>query len=106
VRRKTSGGQTLPKNIDDVAKVYTTFGQWLKFYQSDADKCLSYVGGFNYWIICLIKLVLSYAYPIACGSALIVAILSVTILGETVTPKIWIGTLLIMAGTVLLALTK
>ena len=59
--------------------------------------------GFLAWVTSLSKLDLSYAYPIACGSALLVTALSVIFLGEVATPKMWIGTLLIMAGTVLLA---
>lgn len=64
------------------------------------------VVGFLAWVVCLSKLDLSYAYPIACGSALLVTVLSVVFLGETATPKMWAGTLLIMVGTVLLAPSK
>jgi transporter family protein len=63
-------------------------------------------GGFACWLMCLSRLDLSYAYPIACGSALLVALMSVVFLGEPVTIKVWIGTLLIMAGTLVLAPVK
>ncbi len=64
------------------------------------------VSGFLCWVACLSRLDLSYAYPIACGSALIVAILSVVFLGESMTWRMWAGTLLILAGTALLTPAK
>jgi len=64
------------------------------------------VGAFLCWVTCLSKLDLSYAYPLACGSAMLIAFLSVMFLGETVTWRVWIGTFLIMLGTVFLAPTK
>lgn len=64
------------------------------------------VSGFLCWVVCLSRLDLSYAYPIACGSALIVAILSVVFLGETVTWRMWAGTLLILGGTLFLTPAK
>ena len=41
-RRVTVSFGPVPEDVAEVAKVYTTFGQWLKLYQSDAHKCLSY----------------------------------------------------------------
>ncbi len=64
------------------------------------------VAGFLCWVTCLSKLDLSYAYPIACGSALLITLLSVMFLGETVTWHVWVGTFLIMLGTVFLAPSK
>jgi drug/metabolite transporter (DMT)-like permease len=60
------------------------------------------VGGFLFWTLSLTKLNLSYAYPIACSSALLVALLSAVFLGETMTLKTWMGTLLIVIGTALI----
>lgn len=62
--------------------------------------------GFLAWTVSLSKLDLSYAYTIACGSALLVTVLSIIFLGETATPKMWFGTVLIMAGTALLVTSK
>lgn len=59
--------------------------------------------GFIFWILCLNKLPLSYAYALACSSTLIVAILSVLFLRETVSWRLWAGTLLIALGTALVA---
>jgi len=59
------------------------------------------VAGFTFWLLCLHKLPLSYAYPIACSSALVVALLCVLFLGETVTWRLWAGTLLIALGSAL-----
>lgn len=60
------------------------------------------VAGFLFWAFSLTKLNLSYAYPIACSSALLVALLSAFFLGEAVTMKTWIGTGFIVFGTALL----
>jgi drug/metabolite transporter (DMT)-like permease len=60
------------------------------------------VTGFGFWILCLTKLDLSYAYPVACSSVLIVAFFSAFSLGEAVTPRVWLGTVLILLGLVAL----
>lgn len=59
------------------------------------------VTGFIFWLLCLHKLPLSYAYPIACSSALFVALLCVLFLNEAVTWRLWLGTLLIVLGSAL-----
>ena len=59
--------------------------------------------GLVLWAMCLGKLPLSVAFPLSCASALVVAFLSVAFLGETVTVRLWIGTILIVAGTILIA---
>lgn len=60
------------------------------------------VGGFGFWVLALARLELSYAYPIACCSILFVALLSAVFLGEPITGKMWLGTVLILVGVVLL----
>ena len=60
------------------------------------------VVGFGFWILCLGRLNLSYAYPIACSSVLLVSLLSIVFLGEAMTPRMWFGTVLILGGVVLL----
>lgn len=59
-------------------------------------------GAFVAWMMTLSRLDLSYAYPIASSSALLVTLLSFVFLGETVTGKMWFGTVLIVLGTALL----
>jgi len=59
--------------------------------------------GFLFWLASLTRLDLSYAYPIACTSVLLVTLLSAVFLNETVTLRTWVGTLLILLG--ILALT-
>jgi uncharacterized membrane protein len=59
-------------------------------------------GGFLFWMASLTKLNLSYAYPIACGSALLVVAMSAVFLGEAVTFRMWLGAVLVAAGTGLL----
>jgi drug/metabolite transporter (DMT)-like permease len=61
------------------------------------------VMGFAFWVLCLTRLNLSYAYPIACTSVLIVALLSMAFLGEPMTPRMWIGTGLVLVAIILLA---
>jgi drug/metabolite transporter (DMT)-like permease len=59
------------------------------------------VAGFAFWILGLHRLPLSYAYPLACSSALVVTLLSVVFLGEHVGWRLWTGTLLIALGAAL-----
>ena len=60
------------------------------------------VTGFLAWVMALARLELSYAYPIACASIVFVRLLSLIFLGESVTPRMWTGTVLILIGVVLL----
>lgn len=60
------------------------------------------VAGFLFWVLALVKLPLSYAYPVAACSVPAVVFFSAWSLGETVTPQAWIGTVLIVIGVVLL----
>ncbi len=59
--------------------------------------------GFVCWLQALTRLDLSYAYPIACASILVVAFLSWLVLGEPLSARAWVGTLLVLAGVALLA---
>lgn len=59
-------------------------------------------GGFVFWMLALTRLNLSYAYPIACSSVLLVAFLSAVVLGEPVTARTWFGTVLVLIGIALL----
>ena len=60
------------------------------------------VAGFAFWILCLARLNLNYAYPIACSSVLLVSLLSMVFLDEPMTVQMWLGTVLILGGVVLL----
>ena len=57
---------------------------------------------FLFWTLSLSRLELSYAYSIACSSALIVALLSALFLGEVVTARAWVGIVLIVVGIAML----
>lgn len=94
----------LDENTDTPGKFYQLFSASM-FWRSGLVGTMIVVA-FLFWTISLTKLNLSYAYPIACGSALVVAFLSVVFLGETVTWRVWVGTVFIMAGTVFLAPTN
>ncbi len=61
---------------------------------------------FIFWTLSLSRLELSYAYPVASSSALVVAFFSVLFLGEAVTARMWWGIVLIVLGTALLASTR
>src|SRR5690242_14423063 len=43
------------------------------------------------WLLCLSRLNLSYAYTVACSSALFVSIFSALFLGEIVSARLWLG---------------
>lgn len=60
------------------------------------------VVGFLFWALCLSRLRLSYAYPVASTSVLLIAVFSVVALGEAISLKMWAGTALILVGIVLL----
>jgi len=60
------------------------------------------VTGFLCWVMCLARLPLAYAYPIACSSIVFVALAGVVFLGESVTPRMLAGALLITFGVLLL----
>ena len=60
------------------------------------------VVAFLAWLLCLARLDLSYAYPVASTSVLLVAAFSIAVLGESVSWRTWLGTLLILLGIVLL----
>lgn len=59
--------------------------------------------GFLCWIMSLSRLNISYAYPIASASALLVTFFSILFLEEAVSVRMWWGTALIVLGTILLA---
>jgi len=60
------------------------------------------VVGFLLWIMSLSRLDISYAYPIASSSALLVTFFSVLFLDEAVSARMWLATALIVLGTILL----
>ena len=60
------------------------------------------VVAFVFWMLALAKLDLSYAYPIACSSVLLVTFFSAVFLGEPVTARTYLASVLILAGIVLL----
>jgi len=60
------------------------------------------VAGYGFWVLSLTRLDLSYAYPIACCSVLVAVLLSVLFLGESVSPRQWVGTVLLLIGATML----
>lgn len=57
------------------------------------------------WIIVLSRVSLAVAYPLGAANYLVVAMLA-TLLGENVSPMRWLGTLIIVAGVVLVGAGK
>ncbi len=93
--------------IDEVAPSALSWEQLRAFLEGDrllrsGLAVALLVAGFLCWIMCLVKLDLSYAYPIVCTTVLFVALASVIFLGETMTFRGWIATGLVLAGLVLL----
>lgn len=103
----TSVGQVLMKAVFSTVPAGLSSGESLRLllltdrvWRAGLAGLLS-VAGFVFWLLCLQRLPLSYAFPIACSSALVVAFLCVLFLGETVTWRLWAGTLLIALGSAL-----
>lgn len=59
--------------------------------------------GFVAWLLSLSRLDLSYAYTVACSSALFVSVFSVLFLDEAMSPRAWVGAAFIVCGALLLA---
>ena len=57
------------------------------------------------WLMVLSRASLSFAYPFASLSYLVIVLADRFVLGEAVSPLRWAGVLLIMAGIVLVAQT-
>ncbi len=71
-----------------------------------AISAMMLVLGFIFWIFALAKLNLSYAYPIACTSVIFVALFGSIFLGELITLRMSLGTVLILVGIILLMPTE
>jgi len=107
-----TGGHVLLKGVVDDVKssglsweTVQALGAADRLWRGGAGAALVAVA-FLFWLLALTRLDLSYAYPVACSSLLLVTLFSVVFLGEPVTLRIWIGTVLILAGLALLAPTK
>ena len=104
----TTVSQVLIKGlVNEVGDGGLTFSGLLELFRGakfvrSAGAGLFLVAGFTLWVLSLSRLPLSYAYPIASTSVVLIAIISIFMFGETVTPRMWLGTLLILAGIVLL----
>jgi drug/metabolite transporter (DMT)-like permease len=104
-----SGGHILLKSVVDDVK--STGISWQTLQALGVAGRLWRAGGgaalvvlaFLFWLLALTRLDLSYAYPVACSSLLLVALFSAIFLGEPVTARTWIATVLILAGILLLA---
>ena len=96
--------KTVMRGVDPPGLAWSSWQPFLapdRFFRG-AGAMILIVSGFGLWVLALARLELSYAYPIACASILFVALLSAVFLGETITPKMWAGTVLILIGVVLL----
>ncbi|HKY38351.1 MAG TPA: EamA family transporter [Polyangiaceae bacterium] len=56
---------------------------------------------FVFWILCLARLQLAYAYPISCASVVLMTFFSAVFLNEAVTLRMWAGTACVLLGIVL-----
>jgi drug/metabolite transporter (DMT)-like permease len=103
-----AGGHILIKSAIDEVKSAGLSWQMVKLFFS-GERLLRGGGGgimivaaFLFWMLALTKLDLSYAYPIACTSVLLVVLFSAVFLGEPVTARTYLATLLILGGILLL----
>ena len=103
-----SGSQVVLKGLFNETGPLSTNGLFLeqllsegRFVRLSAALAMVVVA-FIFWTLSLSRLDLSYAYAVACSSALVVAFFSVLFLGEAVTTRMWGGIVLIVLGTALL----
>jgi len=107
-----TGGHVLLKSVVDEVKTsglgwetVRALGDAGRLWRGGAGAALVVVA-FLFWLLALTRLDLSYAYPVACSSLLLVTLFSVLFLGEPVTARIWVGTVLVLAGVALLMPAK
>lgn len=104
----SSGSQVLLKELIDQAPPFQFTWDWLRSFATRPTLIRGFAAssmmgvGFVCWLLCLTRLSLSYAYPIACASVFFVTLFSLFFLDETITPRIWAGTALIVLGIALL----
>jgi len=104
----TVGSQLLIKRVIDEARLSAAGGALLlelltreRVLRGGAALLLMLLG-FVFWLLCLARLDLAYAYPIACASVLFVTFFSAVFLHEAVTVRTWAGTVLVVVGVLLL----
>jgi drug/metabolite transporter (DMT)-like permease len=104
----TAGSQLLIKRVLDDARLNSAAGATLLELLTPARLMRGGAGlllmaaAFVLWMLCLMRLDLAYAYPIACASVVFVSLLSVAFLHEVVTPRAWLGTALVLVGVILI----
>jgi multidrug transporter EmrE-like cation transporter len=103
-----AAGHIIIKKLIDQAGTAELNWEWIrslmtveKLLRGGAGAALI-IAAFIFWLIALTRLDLSYAYPIACSSVLLVAFFSALFLGEPVTIRTWLATLFILGGIILL----
>ena len=103
-----AGGHILLKAVIDDVKSTGINREMLRLLLSGERLVRGGLGGFLivvafvFWMLALTKLDLSYAYPIACSSVLLVTIFSAVFLGEPVTARTYLASALILVGIALL----
>jgi drug/metabolite transporter (DMT)-like permease len=111
VASATCGHVLLKRVVDEVKdsglgwETVQALGEAGRVWRGGAGGALV-VAGFLFWLLALTRLDLSYAFPLACSSILLVTLFSVIFLGEPATLRVWAGTVLILAGVVLLMPAK
>ena len=104
----SAGGHLVVKLTMDEARIASAGGaSWLQLLTLPrlllGGSGLSLVAvAFVFWLLCLARLDLSYAYPIASASVLFVTLFSALFLHEVVTPRTWLGTVLVIVGVALI----
>jgi len=104
-----AGGHILMKGVIDEVKSAGLSWPMVKLFFSGerllrgGGAGIMILAAFVFWLLALTKLDLSYAYPIACTSVLLVVFFSSVFLGEPVTVRTYLATALILGGIILLA---
>jgi len=108
----TVGSQLLIKRVIDEARRSAAGGAaWLELLTRErvlrgGAALMLMVFASVFWLLCLTRLDLAYAYPIACASVLFVTLFSAVFLHEAVTARIWAGTVLVLLGVLLLGSSR
>ncbi len=104
----SSASQILVKELVDQAQPFQFSWDWVRSFSTPSTLmrgagAVTMMGtGLLCWILCLTKLDLSYAYPVACTSVFLVVLFSSFFLGEVVTLRVWAGATLVVLGIALL----
>jgi drug/metabolite transporter (DMT)-like permease len=102
-----AGSQLLIKKVLDEVRDDTSGGSALQLFLVPDRLLRGGIGmfmvvmGFVLWLLCLSRLELAYAYPVASTAVVFITFFSAIFLGEVVTARMWLGTACVVVGVIL-----